>query len=291
MAESTFYIVDVFAERKYAGNQLAVFRGAGELSSDEMQSIAREINFSETTFILSDAPRDGGFDVRIFTPREEVPFAGHPTIGTAHIIHTMVLQGKTDSVVLNLQVGQIPVTFGQDGFSWMKQIQPAFGKQHDLATLAAVLGLEAVELDERFPIQEVSTGLPFFIVPLKNLAALQKAEVDQERYFDLIRDTVAKGILVFCPEAHEPHNNISVRVFVDYFGVPEDPATGSANGCLAGYLVQHRYFGGETIDIRSEQGYEIGRPSLLLLKAAQRGADIDIFVGGQSVLVAQGELL
>lgn len=291
MAVPTFYIVDVFAERKYAGNQLAVFRGAGELSSDEMQRIAREMNFSETTFILADAPRDGGFDVRIFTPREEVPFAGHPTIGTAHIIHEMILLGKADTVMLNLPVGQIPVTFGQDGFSWMKQILPVFGQQHDLATLAAVLGLEAVELDERFPIQEVSTGLPFFIVPLKNLAALKKAKVQQERYFDLIRDTVAKGILVFCPEAHEPRNNISVRVFVDYFGVPEDPATGSANGCLAGYLVQHRYFGGETIDIRSEQGYEIGRPSLLLLKAAQRGADIDIFVGGQSVLVAQGELL
>ena len=203
----------------------------------------------------------------------------------------MILPGKTDSVVLNLPVGQIPVTFGQDGFSWMKQIQPAFGQEHDPATLAAVLSLDVAEIDKRFPIQEVSTGLPFFIVPLQNLAALKKAKVQQERYFDLIRDTVAKGILVFCPEAHEQRNDISVRVFVDYFGVPEDPATGSANGCLAGYLVQHRYFGGETIYIRSEQGYEIGRPSLLLLKAAQRGADIDIFVGGQSVLVAQGALL
>ena len=291
MAVPTFYIVDVFAERKYAGNQLAVFRGAGELSSDEMQSIAREMNFSETTFILADAPRDGGFDVRIFTPREEVPFAGHPTIGTAHIIHDMILQGKADTVVLNLPVGRIPVTFGQDGFSWMTQIQPTFGQQHAPAIVAGVLSLDVAEIDERFPIQEVSTGLPFFIVQLKNLAALQEAKVQQERYFDLIRDTVAKGILVFCSEAHEPRNDISVRVFVDYFGVPEDPATGSANGCLAGYLVQHRYFGGETIDIRSEQGYEIGRPSLLLLKAAQRGADIDIFVGGQSVLVAQGALL
>ena len=291
MAGPTFYIVDVFAERKYAGNQLAVFRGAGELSGDEMQSIAREMNFSETTFILSDAPRDGGFDVRIFTPREEVPFAGHPTIGTAHIIHSMILPGTTDSVVLNLPVGQIPVTFGQDGFSWMKQIQPTFGQQHNLATLAAALSLDVAEIDGRFPIEEVSTGLPFFIVPLKNLAALQQAKVQQERYFDLIRDTVAKGILVFCPEAHEPRNDISVRVFVDYYGVPEDPATGSANGCLAGYLVQHRYYGRDTIDIRSEQGYEIGRPSLLLLKAERRNAAIDIYVGGQSVLVAQGALV
>jgi trans-2,3-dihydro-3-hydroxyanthranilate isomerase len=291
MAGPTFYIVDIFAERKYAGNQLAVFRDAGALSSDEMQCIAREINFSETTFILSDKPRDGGFDVRIFTPREEVPFAGHPTIGTAHIIHTMILQGKTDAVVLNLQVGQIPVTFGQDGFSWMKQIQPTFGQEHDPAVLAAALSLNVAEMDKRFPIQEVSTGLPFFIVPLKNLAALQKAKVQQERYFDLIRDTVAKGILVFCPEPHEPRNDISVRVFVDYYGVPEDPATGSANGCLAGYLVQHRYFRHDKIDIRSEQGYEIGRPSLLLLKAAQTDGGIDIYVGGQSILVAQGALV
>ena len=291
MAGPTFYIVDVFAERKYAGNQLAVFRNAGALSSDEMQKIAREINFSETTFILADAPRDGGFDVRIFTPREEVPFAGHPTIGTAHIIHTRILQGKADTVALNLQVGQIPVAFGQDGFSWMKQIQPTFGPQHDPVPLAAVLSLDDAEIDERFPIEEVSTGLPFFIVPLKHLAALKRAKVQQERYFDLIRTTVAKGILVFCPEPHEAHNDISVRVFVDYFGVPEDPATGSANGCLAGYLVQHRYFGRDKINIRSEQGYEIGRPSLLLLKAERNDAGIDIFVGGQSVLVARGELL
>jgi trans-2,3-dihydro-3-hydroxyanthranilate isomerase len=291
MAGPTFYIVDVFAERKYAGNQLAVIRGAGALSSDEMQKIAREINFSETTFILADAPRDGGFDVRIFTPREEVPFAGHPTIGTAHIIHTRILQGKADTVALNLQVGQIPVTFGQDGFSWMKQIQPTFGPQHDPTTLAAVLSLDVAEIDERFPIEEVSTGLPFFIVPLKHLAALKRAKVQQERYFDLIRTTVAKGILVFCPEPHEPHNDISVRVFVDYFGVPEDPATGSGNGCLAGYLVKHRYYGRDQIDIRSEQGYEMGRPSLLLLRAAQHDTGIDIQVGGQSILVAQGELL
>jgi trans-2,3-dihydro-3-hydroxyanthranilate isomerase len=286
-----FHIVDVFAEAKYAGNQLAVFRHAAELSSQEMQHIAREINFSETTFILSDEPGDGGFDVRIFTPGEEVPFAGHPTLGTAHILNQQYFQGKAEKVVLNLKVGQIPVTFSADGYSWMKQIQPVFGPQHPLETLAHILGLEAADIDERFPVEEVSTGLPFFIVPLKSIAALKKARVNQDKYFALVANTTAKGILVFCPQTHEPHNNISVRVFVDYYGVPEDPATGSGNGCLAGYLVKHRYFGADRIDIRSEQGYEIGRPSLLLLRAGQSGAEIDIRVGGKSIIVAQGEFI
>lgn len=286
-----FYILDVFTEKKYAGNQLAVFRSAAGLSSEEMQKIAREINFSETTFILSDEQVNGGFDVRIFTPNEEVPFAGHPTIGTAHILRSEILGGNADSVTLNLKVGQIPVTFSADGYSWMKQISPKFGQQHKPEVFADMLGLGIHEINNRFPIEEVSTGLPFFIVPLKNLTALKKAKVNREKCFALIQNTEAKGILVFCPESHEPQNDISVRVFVDYYGVPEDPATGSGNGCLAGYLAKHHYFGRENVDVRSEQGYEIGRPSLLLLKAEQRGPNINIFVGGKSVVVAQGEFV
>jgi trans-2,3-dihydro-3-hydroxyanthranilate isomerase len=286
-----FYILDVFAEEKYAGNQLAVFRSAAGISGEEMQKLAREVNFSETTFILSDEQVDGGFDVRIFTPNEEVPFAGHPTIGTAHIIRNEILGGTAESVTLNLKVGQIPVTFSVDGYSWMKQVEPKFGQRHQPEVLAEVLGLDVREIDDRFPIEEVSTGLPFFIVPLKNLAALKKAKVNQAKLFELIQNTEAKGILVFCPEAHEPQNDISVRVFVDYYGVPEDPATGSGNGCLAGYLAKHHYFGRENVDVRSEQGYEIGRPSLLLLKAEQRGKHINIFVGGKSMLMARGEFI
>jgi len=291
MKRPTFSILDVFAEHKYAGNQLAVFRYAGELSGAEMQNIAREINFSETTFILSDEQRDGGFDVRIFTPKEEVPFAGHPTIGTAQVIHDQILGGSADQVVLNLKVGQIPVKFGQDGFCWMTQKQPVFGQQHPAEALAGVLGLDPADIDLRFPVQEVSTGLPFFIVPLKTLAALQKARVDQALCSALIQDTVAKGILVFCPQPHQPQNDLSVRVFVDYYGVPEDPATGSGNGCLAGYLVKYRCFGQPTINVRAEQGYEIGRPSLLLLRAAQTGDAIQVEVGGRSILVARGEFV
>jgi trans-2,3-dihydro-3-hydroxyanthranilate isomerase len=289
MGKLTFYIVDVFAEKKYTGNQLAVFRRAEVLSSDEMQHIAREMNFSETTFILSEEQRNGGFEVRIFTPKEEVPFAGHPTLGTAHIIRNEILQGKAEKVFLNLKVGQIPVTFSQDGYCWMKQIEPTFGQQHKPETIATILGLDVAEIDARYPIEEVSTGLPFFIVPLKSISALKYSKIDKEKYFDLIKDTWAKGILVFCPETHEPQNDISVRVFGDYYGIPEDPATGSGNGCLAGYLVKHRYFVQKIINIRSEQGYEIGRPSLLLLKAVRGDANINISVGGKTIIVAQGE--
>ena len=283
--------MDVFAENKYAGNQLAVFREAGGLSGEEMQQIARETNFSETTFILRDVPRGGGYDVRIFTPREEVPFAGHPTLGTAHIIRSEILADKTDALTLNLKIGSIPVSFSGDGYGWMKQVEPEFGALHKGPALAAILNLPVSALDERFPVQEVSTGLPFFIIPLKTLDALKKARINRDKYFTYIRETRAKGILVFCPQAHEPGNDVSVRVFVDYFGVPEDPATGSGNGCLAGYLVKHRYFGKESIDLRSEQGYEIGRPSLLLLKAEKDGDHVHISVGGKSIIVARGEFI
>jgi trans-2,3-dihydro-3-hydroxyanthranilate isomerase len=291
MSGLRFHILDVFAEKKYSGNQLAVFRNSSAISAEEMQKIAREINFSETTFILSDEPSHGGFDVRIFTPNEEVPFAGHPTLGTAFVIHHAILHGMTDEILLNLRVGQIPVRFDQDGYSWMRQIQPVFGPQHEPGALASLLGIAIGDLDLRFPIQEVSTGLPFYIVPLKSIAILKKAKVDKEKYFAYIKNSEAKGILIFCPETHEAHNDLSVRVFVDYYGIPEDPATGSGNGCLAGYLVKYRYFGKDSIYTRTEQGYEIGRPSLLLLKADQNGENIHISVGGRCVTEAQGEFI
>jgi trans-2,3-dihydro-3-hydroxyanthranilate isomerase len=289
MDELTFYIVDVFAEQKFAGNQLAVFRQAAGLSTEEMQAIAGEMHYSETTFILSDDQRDGGFDVRIFTPKEEVPFAGHPTLGTASIIRDQILGGGAQKVVLNLKVGPIPVSFNENGYAWMRQIEPVFGPQHDLQTFASILNLEPADFDERFPIQEVSTGLPFFIVPLKSLRALKAARVNRDKCFDLVNTTEAKGILIFCPETHAAGNDLAVRVFVDYLGIPEDPATGSGNGCLAGYLVKHSFFGEKQVDIHVEQGYEVDRPSLLLLKAAEEKGKIAINVGGKSVLVAQGK--
>jgi trans-2,3-dihydro-3-hydroxyanthranilate isomerase len=295
MKKLTFYIVDVFAEEKYAGNQLAVIRNAEGLSDIEMQKIAKEMHFSETTFILSDEKHNGGYDVRIFSPEQELPFAGHPTLGTAYIIQREIIKKNSDKIVLNLKVGQIPVTLSYKGrYSdtlYMKQIQPTFDQTFDAEVISATLNLDVKDMDTRFQIQEVSTGVPFIIVPLKNLDALKRARLDKDSYFRLIEKTQAKSILMFCPETRKKKNHLSVRVFAEYLGVPEDPATGSANGCLAAYLVKHRYFGKEKINIRVEQGYEIGRPSLLLLRAEDKKGKIDVFVGGEVVMVAKGKLV
>jgi trans-2,3-dihydro-3-hydroxyanthranilate isomerase len=294
MEKLTFYIVDVFAEEKYTGNQLAVVRNAEGLSDDEMQSITKEMNYSETTFILSDDQRNDGYDVRIFTPAQEVPFAGHPTLGTAYIIQQKIIKESLEKIILNLKVGPIPVTFNYTGKEKnvlrMKQIEPTFGQIIEPEPISQVLGINTSDIDERFPVQEVSTGMFFIIVPLKTLDAVKRAKVDKDKYFKLIENRPAKAILVFCPETYSKENDLNVRVFVDYYGIPEDPATGSGNGCLAGYLVKHRYFGKDQIDIRAEQGYEIARPSLIYLRAKNTEGQIDISVGGKVVMVARGQL-
>lgn len=288
MSRIPFYIVDVFAEKKYAGNQLAVVTGAGAISEAQMRMIALEMNFSETTFVLSEKERDGGYDVRIFTPKEEVPFAGHPTLGTAYVIRNEILTLPVERVILNLRAGRIPVTFEET--LWMQQLPPTFGEVLEPARVSRVLNLKEADLDEHYPIQEVSTGLPTIIAPLKTLDTLRRCRVDRERYFELIENTEARTILAFAPEPYESAD-FSARFFADYYGVPEDPATGSANGCLAAYLVEHGYFGTGSISVRVEQGYEIGRPSLLYLRAKKGEGAIDVSVGGKIEMVARGELL
>jgi len=289
-------IVDVFAEQKYAGNQLAVVRDTRGLSTSEMQMIAREMHFSETSFILSSKKRQGGYDVRIFTPEEELPFAGHPTLGTAYVISQEIVKKQTEKIILNLKVGQIPVTIthtdGKPDVLWMRQKQPTFGTIYDVKTIADTLNLDVADIDPAFPIQEVSTGIAAIIIPLRTLSAVKRARTDRDKYFQLVKDTEAKSILIFSPETYHRQNHLNVRVFVDYYGIPEDPATGSANGCLAAYLVKHQYFAQNQINVRVEQGYEIGRPSLLLLRAKQgKGGKIAVNVGGKVIPVAKGELL
>jgi len=291
----TFYIVDVFAEEKYAGNQLAVVKGAKILSDTEMQRIAKEMHYSETTFILSDEKQNGGYDVRIFTPEKEVPFAGHPTLGTAYVIQQEIVRESIERIVLNLKCGRIPVTLKYMGervdILWMKQMPPTFTQNFDAEQICEVLSLDKRSIDDRFPVQEVSTGLPSIIVPLKTLDALKQARTARDKYFALVEKTEAKTILVFCPETYNRENDLQVRVFAEYYGVPEDPATGSANSCLAAYLAKHRYFGKDRISIRVAQGFEIGRPSLLLLKAESKKGKIDVHVGGKVVMTAKGELV
>ncbi len=297
MNSLSFYIVDVFAEVKYTGNQLAVFTNASGLSSSQMQSIAKEINYSETTFIMSQQAVAGGYDVRIFTPDYELPFAGHPTLGTAFILQKEIIKQSVENLILNLPVGQIPVKIDGDSIGkaclWMQQKSPTFDQIFAVEPIAETIGLDRDEIDTRYPIQAVSTGLPFIIVPLKTLASLKRIKLDRDKYLQLINDIDAKCILVFCPETYYPENQLNVRVFCDYLGVPEDPATGSANGCLAGYLVEHSYFGKSEINLRVEQGYEIKRPSLLFLKAIQKAPHepIEVHVGGKVIMVAKGEFL
>jgi trans-2,3-dihydro-3-hydroxyanthranilate isomerase len=293
--ELDFYIVDVFAKTKYSGNQLAVVIEAGTLSAEEMQRVAKEMNYSETTFVLSGKMRDGGYDVRIFTPEQELPFAGHPTLGTAYIIGREIATGPQSEIVLNLGIGQIPVSMARTGedeaILWMRQVPPTFTRTIDAERVAVALGLSRANMDERYPIEEVSTGVPFIVVPLKGLADLKQAHVAPEEYLRLVETISAKAILVFSPETYEEENDLSVRVFAGYLGVPEDPATGSANGCLAGYLIKHRYFGKDRIDVRVEQGYAMGRPSLLLLRAEDVRQRIDISVGGNVIMIAKGQLV
>jgi len=288
-----FYLVDVFAESKLAGNQLAVFRDCAKLTTSEMQAIASEMHFSETTFIISEEPHEGGYDVRIFTPNYELPFAGHPTLGTAHVIQSQIIKRPVKSVVLNYKVGQIPVTLSYQGGSpdvmWMRQKLPTFGKTFNKRRIANILGLRTTSLDSKFPVQLVSTGVPFVIVPLSGLKAIREIKIDQAALKKLLEETKTTLIFVFTRETYSKRNQLNARGIGTSDTIPEDPATGSANGCLAAYLVKHRYFGKPEVEIRVEQGYEINRRSLLLIRARETAKGIEINVGGRVQPVASGE--
>jgi trans-2,3-dihydro-3-hydroxyanthranilate isomerase len=290
-----FYIVDVFAESKYSGNQLAVFRDATKLSTREMQRIAQEMHFSETTFITSEEERNGGYDVRVFTPETELPFAGHPTLGTAYVLQKEIIHKPSTTIKLNMKVGQIPVTFtfrkGKVDLLWMKQKAPIFGREFEPKPVGKLLGLALSDLDLDLPIMEVSTGVPFIIVPLQSLKAVQNVQIERNNFLEFVRNIDAKSLLIFTRQTYHKENDLNVRVFVPTFGVPEDPATGSGNGCLAAYLVQYQYFEKNQIDVRVEQGYELDRKSLLYLKSTKTNKEIEVNVGGKVQFIAKGELL
>ena len=292
MTRPRFFITDVFTNTIYGGNPLATFIDCESLSEQEMQQIAKEINFSETTFITSHLPRDGGYDVRIFTPNAEVEFAGHPTIGTAYVIREILGLTNANEVTLNLRIGKIPVAFTEASNSpphlWMKQMSPKIGGRLEPDVLANVLNIEVTDIALDFPIEEVSTGFPTLIVPLTSLAALKRIKIDKDRYFALANEAWAKIILVFSREAYEKSQTLSVRVFADFYAIPEDAATGSSNGSLAAYLARHKVLGSSRIDVGVGQGYEMGRPSTLALRTNDIQGGIEVFVGGNVVRVAEG---
>jgi trans-2,3-dihydro-3-hydroxyanthranilate isomerase len=295
MPNIPFLILDVFATGKYTGNQLAVCLNANELTDLQMQQIAREINFSETTFVTNSQPVDGGYNTRIFTPMTELPFAGHPTLGTAFAIQQEIVKERIERVNLNYQVGQIPVdlNYVNDRLDilWMHQQQPKFYESIATHLLADVIGVDPTDIDDRYPIEPVSTGLPFIIVPLKTLAAVSQAKLNLSLYHQVVANLPAQAILVFCPETVDPSCKLHVRVFTECFGIPEDPATGSANGCLAAYLAKHQYFGSSKLDIAVEQGVEMGRASRLYLKSDYTPDCCQVSIGGRVIHIASGEFI
>jgi trans-2,3-dihydro-3-hydroxyanthranilate isomerase len=289
-----YFIVDVFGQKKYSGNQLAVVVLNEEIPDSRMQKIANEFHFSETTFVLPEKKKENIYNVRIFTPKKEVPFAGHPTLGTAYIIRNELTNNKTDKIILNLKAGEIPVTFKKENHReilWMKQIEPTFGRIYDSKYISKMINLSNDDIDIKFPIQEVSTGLTFLIIPITTLQDVKKASTNLHFYKSFFQSIPPKPLLLFCPETYDSKNDINCRMFADLFGIPEDPATGSGNGCLAAYLVEYKYFGSESINIKVEQGYEIGRKSLLYLRAEKSKDKIDVKVGGHVIKVAKGVLV
>ena len=249
MSRMEFFIVDVFTVGpKYTGNQLAVYLGNPPAAL--MQQLAKEINFSETTFVVSDLPENGGYNVRIFMPEVEVDFAGHPVLGTAYVIQRELIGHPVEELTLNLPVGQIPVTFSDDGLFWMRQNPPEFGHQFTAAELAQILNVAEADIDTRFPLQEVSTGMAFVLAPMVSLEAVKRARVNLDRLRAILGAHDAIAPAIFCAETLDAENDIHVRVLDDIYGAPEDPATGSANGCIAAYIVEHGYFGADKIAIR-----------------------------------------
>jgi len=283
MPHSHFHILDVFAEGPYAGNQLAVMPEGHLFGEAEMQKIARAFNFAETTFVCGGSVASG-FDVRIFTPSTELPFAGHPTLGTAWLLREQMSE-PTDTITLNLRVGKIPVEFGVDGVAFMTQQQPEFLRDLDQQALQTLLGLGADAFDDGYPIEEVSTGIPFIIVPLKDHKVLKQISLNHAGWSQLGR----AGVLAFSTPGYDPDQALSARMFAGPIGVVEDAATGSANGCLAAWLQKHSYLGGSDVNIRVGQGYEIERPSQLYLKASGEVDNMTIKVGGRVNSVAEGQ--
>lgn len=289
-----YAIVDVFAEQPLEGNALAIFTDARGLTTEQMQALARETNLCETTFILprtAEIECECGIQVRIFTVQEELQFAGHPTLGTAswlYLNHPSL--GGTSTVTLDLRVGPIPVRFGmqQNGpgvYGTMRQNDPVFGTIHDPAVVADAIGLQPDDLDSSLPIQTVSTGMPFCIVPLRSLEAAARLAIPQPRAQAYLAGTDAKFFYCITHAASTSGADWHARM---QFYNGEDAATGSASGCAISYLVRHGLAPSTQPQV-IEQGVEMLRPSRLHVQATRTGDGVrDVLVGGRTIPIATG---
>jgi len=300
MPELDYFIVDVFTQTRLAGNPLAVVMNTVSLTTEHMQAIAREFNLSETTFVERRSftvEQAEGVRVRIFTTQEELPFAGHPTLGTATVLALTAPETVRDGTVhLALNVGPIPVRFDDlnagNGplFGEMRQRDPEFGAELDPAAVAPIIGLHVDDLDRDSKPQIVSTGNPFAIVLLRSGDALARVRVNHDEATSFLRACGGRWFYLLAPVRDEnADTGLRYRARMQFYG-GEDPATGSAAGCAIAYLVAcGRVSSGDRIQVR--QGVEIGRPSDLFLSATRNSATVsDVRVGGRTVLVAKGKL-
>ena len=291
---------DVFTDEPLVGNQLAVFTDARGLDTHRMQRLAAEMNFSESTFVLPAEESGTDIRMRIFTPRNEMPMAGHPTIGsTFALAHTGVIRAGSARFVFGLNIGPVPVDLEWNGdalrFAWMTQSVPAFGPVvDDRSAVAAALGLEGGDLAADLPVQQVSCGVPFLLVPIRDRQAVDRAVSDAAAFRRL---TAATGLdlAVFLFSIDPPGSGETAysRMFAPEFGIIEDPATGGASGPLGCYLVHHGLVQGDAAQgMVSLQGAAMGRRSRIHISIDTAGGEIRrVRVGGQAVLVGRGELL
>ena len=301
MKNRKFVIADVFTEERFGGNQLAVFIDGEGLDTNLMQNIAREMNYSETTFLLP--PEKGGdYRVRIFTPAQELPFAGHPLVGTGHVVVADRMKSWTEgetTVMLETGVGPIRVSVRTDGeragHTTMTQPLPQLkGVFSDRTRLAASLSLDTTDLAE-LPAEAIYNGITVLIVPAASLGAVQRIKVDANELEEISREMGAETVLVFTLETVRAESKAHCRVFAPAAGVIEDAATGSANGPLGFYMVRHGLAeAAPTARIVSEQGFEMKRPSLLHIEADTDGEKREVTairVGGGVVITGRGEII
>jgi trans-2,3-dihydro-3-hydroxyanthranilate isomerase len=299
-----FYQADVFTRQAFGGNPVAVFPEAEGLTDYQLQQIAREMNLSETVFVLPPTDQAAVVRLRIFTPIQEIPFAGHPVLGTFYVLAQLGLIAVTDGVTRVIQecnIGLFPVELhardGQVTHVVMTQPKPLFlgsvDEQEDLVDIAGALGLSMNQIvDTKKPVMVVSTGLPVVIVPVRTLTAVRSIVPDAAAIVEVCERVGANGIMVFTTMTVEDHSTVHTRMFAPAIGILEDPATGSASGAMGAYLVHNRLVEVEPLtELIVEQGHEIERPSRILVQVESKGDTIQsVKVGGQVVMVVEGTL-
>ena len=298
MRKLCYHIVDVFTDRPFGGNPLAVFTDGSGISPELMQSIANELNLSETTFVLPPEDVANDFRVRIFTPGKELPMAGHPTIGTTFILareRMIALTGDETTIKLEEGVGTIHVTLelkdGVPDLIWMRQPNPTFGARFDdVGPIAEMLSLPPEAIETAWPVQVVSCGVPFLFVPLQDLQAARAIRFRLDVSERILRDLGVSEVFVFTTDTEIAGSSVHSRMFAPALGIQEDPATGAASGPLGCYLVRYKVFPeAERSEFISEQGIEMGRPSIIRISIENRAGEITgVMVGGQSHYMGQG---